>query len=563
MPIQHHCRVVQPLELRRLLSITPVGDELFVDGTDAADHIIVERVRDRVFVNINGSVQGFNASAVRFLSISGLGGDDDIINASAIPSTLSGGDGHDTLWGGTGADHLRGFGGNDSLRGGDGNDVVFGDTGNDTLHGGDGTDALTGGKGDDTLLFGEIVGRTENTAELEGSELFVTGSRFREEITVERIGDELVVKLQLIHPVLLFNGEYRFSAADVRFLSISGLDGDDDIANATDLPSTIHGGDGSDTMWGGTGRDSIRGHGGADSLRGGDGDDLLLGDADNDTLVGGDGTDTLTGGPGDDGLISGEVLDLVVPGITYVEAGRFGSGAITVVGTEGDDHITLVRTVRSIQVTRNGLSTSLPPVSYATLIGLGGNDTLTGDGETFDVLVGGPGSDVLSGGDGPYTDTVDYSSRTNAVSVSLDGVRNDGEPGENDLLLEGITGAIGGSGNDRITGNGERNALRGGGGNDTIDGAAGDDFLFGDDGDDELHAGPGQDRLHGGAGDDLLRADNAELFPTVTDDDLFGGDGNDRLFTDDGSPDQLQGEDGDDSADTDVLDAVLTVEAVS
>src|SRR5688572_32922829 len=111
MPIQHHCRVVQPLELRRLLSITPVGDELFVDGTDAADHIIVERVRDRVFVNINGSVQGFNASAVRFLSISGLGGDDDIINASAMPSTISGGDGADTLWGGTGPDQLRGFGG--------------------------------------------------------------------------------------------------------------------------------------------------------------------------------------------------------------------------------------------------------------------------------------------------------------------------------------------------------------------------------------------------------------------------------------------------------------------
>jgi hypothetical protein len=133
------------------------GSDLFVNGTDGNDHIIVERVRHNLFVNVNGLVERFAAAAVQFLSISAGGGDDDVVNASAIPSTIHGGDGADTLWGGTGSDRLRGFGGNDVLRGGDGNDVLLGDSGDDTLHGGDGTDTLTGGTGADTTLFGELI----------------------------------------------------------------------------------------------------------------------------------------------------------------------------------------------------------------------------------------------------------------------------------------------------------------------------------------------------------------------------------------------------------------------
>jgi len=128
------------------------GAELFVNGGEGNDHIIVERVRQNLFVNINGIVERFNAADVQFLSISGLGGDDDIVNASAIPSTVSGGDGADTLWGGTGPDRLRGFGANDVLRGGDGTDTLFGDTGSDVVLGGDDQDLLLGDAGEDTLL---------------------------------------------------------------------------------------------------------------------------------------------------------------------------------------------------------------------------------------------------------------------------------------------------------------------------------------------------------------------------------------------------------------------------
>ncbi|HEV2292603.1 MAG TPA: hypothetical protein VGR35_02030, partial [Tepidisphaeraceae bacterium] len=63
------------------------GAELYVNGADGNDHIIVERVRDRLWVNVNGIVEGFNAADVQFLSISGLGGDDDVVDTSGLQCT--------------------------------------------------------------------------------------------------------------------------------------------------------------------------------------------------------------------------------------------------------------------------------------------------------------------------------------------------------------------------------------------------------------------------------------------------------------------------------------------
>jgi Ca2+-binding RTX toxin-like protein len=90
--------------------------------------------------------------------------------------------------------------------------------------------------------------------------------------------------------------------------------------------------------------------------------------------------------------------------------------------------------------------------------------------------------------------------------------------GSNNLAIaKGVTieHAMGGNGNDQITGNGENNSLSGGGGADRLGGYEGDDTLNGGTGNDSLYGGSGNDILNGGAGIDTL----------------YGGTGNDTYYT--------------------------------
>ena len=66
-----------------------------------------------------------------------------------------------------------------------------------------------------------------------------------------------------------------------------------------------------------------------------------------------------------------------------------------------------------------------------TLVGGSGIDTLTGNAAD-NGLDGGPGRGHPRRRR-PATTTLMYWTRTAAVSVTLDGVANDGEPGENDV----------------------------------------------------------------------------------------------------------------------------------
>ncbi len=68
------------------------------------------------------------------------------------------------------------------------------------------------------------------------------------------------------------------------------------------------------------------------------------------------------------------------------------------------------------------------------LLSRAGNDTLNGAGGD-DRLVPGLGADVVQGDAGK--DSVSYSERSAAVNVTLDGLPNDGEAGETDLV--GVT----------------------------------------------------------------------------------------------------------------------------
>jgi hypothetical protein len=147
----------------------------------------------------------------------------------------------------------------------------------------------------------------------------------------------------------------------------------------------------------------------------------------------------------------------------------------------------------------------------------GGNDTVIG-GPNDDRWTAGPGTDTFAGGDGD--DSVSYSGRTAAVTISLDGVADDGEAGEADNVGSDVEGAIGGSGSDRIVANARGNRLAGGAGNDSISGGPAEDRLEGNEGDDTIDARDGRyDSIDCGPGTDTLLADpgdsaeNCEIAP--------------------------------------------------
>jgi serralysin len=91
-----------------------------------------------------------------------------------------------------------------------------------------------------------------------------------------------------------------------------------------------------------------------------------------------------------------------------------------------------------------------------------------------------------------------------------------------------IENARGGTGADRINGNGADNNLAGGAGGDTLQGADGRDYLRGDDGADSLSGGAAFDDLNGNRGNDTASGGDG-------DDWVVGGQDGDLLFGDAGA----------------------------
>lgn len=205
-----------------------------------------------------------------------------------------------------------------------------------------------------------------------------------------------------------------------------------------------------------------------------------------------------------------------------------------------------------------------------------GNDVLRGGGGD-DVLDGGLGADRLSGGSswachtaGQYPanrDTVTYAMRTNDVFIDADGVADDGEALEGDLIRRDFERIVGGSGDDVLAGSITRSfiedkafpsgtMLEGRRGNDDLRGGRAPEHLRGGGGNDIVRGRRGRDTITGGRGRDRLIGGRGS-------DRLAGGGGNDLLFARDGRRDRLDGGDGLDIARIDAaLDSLRRVEAI-
>lgn len=353
--------------------------------------------------------------------------------------------------------NFPGTNGDDTLYGTSDPDTIIGMGGNDTLVGFGGADSLDGGDGIDTAFyFDSNVGVGINLQTGQGS----LGSAEGDTLTsVENV----------------WGSSYNDS--------LLGDDGDNQLVGLD-------------------GNDVLKGGGGADSLDGGSGDDILKGGGGADHFEGGPGIDTVdysdspsSGGTG----IYGISVDLYPGdfpghGVGADAQGDTYSNIENVTGSAYEDYLAGTDDANVLEG-QDGDDDLVGNGGNDTLDGGNGADRLTG-GLGDDFLRGGPGADELNGGGGPVTlegsDTADYSDKTEGVTVTLNSsvVVNVLVGGVVEDTMRNIENVIGGTGNDRLTGDNFANQLTG---------KAGDDFLDG---------GAGADILNGGNGNDIYVVDN-------------------------------------------------------
>jgi Ca2+-binding RTX toxin-like protein len=222
------------------------------------------------------------------------------------------------------------------------------------------------------------------------------------------------------------------------------------------------------------------------------------------------------------------------------------------------------------------------------LSGLSGDDDLDG-GDGNDKVDGGDGGDAIRGGAGDDTlksdpiethspDVIDGGPGRDAITdwmagdpatapvptVTLDGVADDGFPGEGDNVTNmevvesyGALRYVGTDGDDVATASevGNRAELTGKGGNDKLHGTDSDDAIDGGAGNDDIAAGFGNDVIVGGPGTDKIVADRDGRCNELHC-DLSPGSASDTIDAVDGEIDNITCGPGTDAVKADAADVV-------
>src|SRR5262249_37647638 len=110
------------------------SDHLFIQGTDAADVVVVSTSGKAGTVTANGTTFSYGPNVVGQVDVWLHGGNDVVLACGATVPVHA--------WGGNGDDVLVGGMANDVLVGGRGKDALFGGKGKDVLRGGRGLDVL-------------------------------------------------------------------------------------------------------------------------------------------------------------------------------------------------------------------------------------------------------------------------------------------------------------------------------------------------------------------------------------------------------------------------------------
>jgi Ca2+-binding RTX toxin-like protein len=249
------------------------------------------------------------------------------------------------------------------------------------------------------------------------------------------------------------------------------------------------------------------------------------------------------------------------------------SQPLRIEGSNGNDRLSI-------------FSNDVPDAKPIQMHGNGGNDEvedvfLSGAGR---VLTGGAGTDIIEGhggndsiDGGPGTDTTEEwgipSDLTNQprATVSLDGVANDGRPGEGDnvvgierIRVSVVGDYVGSDGADEIKvinpGNEGPSSLTGLGGNDILVAEDFDDAVDGGAGNDTVRGGRGNDTVTGGSGRDTIYGDATSSHCSWYSCKIPFG--NDVIQARDGEVDNIDCGIGTDTAVVDPIDVVANCETV-
>jgi Ca2+-binding RTX toxin-like protein len=282
----------------------------------------------------------------------------------------------------------------------------------------------------------------------------------------------------------------RVTGIDLNGFADASSPGDDIVLHGRASYIALNGGGGNDLLSGAgsgvpgsgptTTRLQLNDGPGADSVMGGSGADTIYpweGPHPGDVYAGGDGTDLITY----DGWFQ--------HGVSVSLDGKANDGANCPATCENDN---VLPDIERISGTRKDDILRGDGADNVIDGGIGGTDILAG-GAGDDVLYAGPGKDAFEGG--PGNDWASFGSEDRPVTVTLDGVANDGPAGEHDNVEPDVENVAGGNGADHLTGDSDANILDGGPGDDVLNGGGGDDTLLPGRGTDEVAGGPGMDTV--------------------------------------------------------------------
>ncbi|MBK8816585.1 MAG: VCBS repeat-containing protein [Methylococcaceae bacterium] len=518
--------------------IGDLGNDVLDGGADR-DWASYSTATGPVSVNLGivGPQDTENAGLDTLISIENLIGSnfDDILIGNDSDNVLIGGLGNDILIGGggidtasfstskaavqvslaitsqqntiaAGVDTLRNI---ENLIGSRFNDTLAGNAGANSLIGGLGNDNLDGKDGSDTASYRTATaGVTVNLA--------TTGQQNTVNAGLDTLSN--IENLEGSHFDDILNG----NASDNSLIGGLGndiLEGDQgndflDGGLGIDAASYVSSSAGVTVNLGIAGQQNTFGAG-VDTLKN---IENLIGSHLNDTLIGTSAANSLIGGLGDDVLINGTA--------SYITSD------------------TGVRVNLSLSVKQNTIGAGFDMLAGITAVmGSNFNDTLIGSSQES-VLIGGLGNDTLVRG------TASYISATAGVSVnlSISGQQNTISAGFDTLI--NINNLIGSDFNDNLIGNSGNNVFIGGAGNDFINGGEGNDWIsftnlvnsvsvaLGDFGGSAFSSTTGNDSLVNI--ENIIGSDFGDfLTGNSKSNNFIGGKGND----------QINGRDGNDTAD--------------